>query len=68
MSIVKYSSRITFGLEYHDDRAEADEHGRRVQESGAKVNGGFNHGQPCGRAPEFDHVDEGRELFAVKVP
>jgi hypothetical protein len=65
-NIVKRESRVSFGIAYFDDEAEADRYGRRVQEWGCTYNGGFRDGERCGRDSTWDHVDpDGRQLYAV---
>lgn len=61
--LVRADSRSCFGLEWYDVEAEA-----AAPPSGT-VNGGFLHGMPCGRAPEFDTTEaDGRKLFARRIP
>lgn len=66
---VKKSSRTCFGIEWYATRAEAIARSAFVVKRGDRVNGGYFHGQPCGRASWFDEVDHetGQCLFAVKV-
>jgi hypothetical protein len=67
MAKVKSEARICFALSWYDDEAEAVAEGAKVRATGRTVNGGYFHGMPCDRAPEFDHTDEsGRKLYAVR--
>jgi hypothetical protein len=60
------SSRNCFGVEWYTDELGAEVRGFEVRNH--HVNGGFLHGQKCGRAPSFDHYAGAARLFAVVVP
>ena len=67
MPKVRTDSRVCFALEWYDNEQEAVERGETVEASGHTYNGGMRHGDPCGRTPEFDHIDKetGKQLYAV---
>lgn len=65
MARVDSESRICFALEWYDSEQEADERGERVRQSGQTINGGWNHGSPCGRAAGFDREVDGVKWYAV---
>ncbi len=60
---VKTDSRICFGISYFKTEADA----LAFAKGGTGYyNGGFFHGEPCGRASSHDHVDpEHGKLYAV---
>lgn len=65
---VKTDSRVCFGLEWYAKEDDAVARGKQVYDAGQAVNGGWFHGMPCGRAPQFDYNDaEHGRLFAVTV-
>jgi hypothetical protein len=51
---VRSEGRICFGINWYATEAEALEAAKAVRARGDTYNGGFFHGMPCGRAPEFD--------------
>lgn len=65
---VKVDSRIAFGIEYYTSLTAAEARGRQVRQEGQTYNGGYFHGQPCGRDASWDYTDDthGR-LYAVTV-
>ena len=64
---VRQEGRICFGLAWFDDEQLAIEAGKAVREAGYTVNGGYFHGMPCDRAPEFDSEKDGVKLYAVRT-
>jgi hypothetical protein len=59
-------TRICFGISWFTDEAKAEEYARLVRAAGITYNGGWYHGQPCGRARRFDyHPKDPGNLFAV---
>jgi hypothetical protein len=58
--------RICFGLMWFDHEEKAALAAKIVRERGDCYNGGWSHGQPCGRSPSFDYeTKDGVKLFAV---
>lgn len=66
---VCHDSRTCFGINYYASVAEADLAHKAVRERGDTYNGGWFHGESCGRRPEFDYIDHdyGARLYAVTV-
>jgi hypothetical protein len=64
---VRQEGRICFGLAWFDDEATAIAAGKAVREAGYTVNGGYFHGMPCDRAPEFDGERDGKMQWAVRT-
>lgn len=67
---VRHESRTCFGLLWFEFESDADQYGEAVRKGGGTVNGGFEDGQPCGRASQFD-MDEpvlGFRIYAVRIP
>lgn len=64
---VRQEGRICFGLAWFDNEADAIAAGRAVEAAGYTVNGGYFHGMPCNRAPEFDSEKDGVKLYAVRT-
>lgn len=58
---VRSESRICFGLEWYATLEEAEQVAAYARSRGETYNGGYMHGAPCGRRPEFD----GRSGYAV---
>lgn len=65
MAMVDSESRICFALEWYDSEEEADKRGEQIRAQGDTINGGWNHGSPCGRAPVFDREVDGDTWYAV---
>jgi len=61
---IKRSSRISFGVEWYATLEEAEAISRIVSQR-ETVNGGWRHGEPCGREPSFDMVIDGKMAYAV---
>jgi len=63
---VKIDSRISFGLAYFTTEADANAYATMVEQRGDTRNGGWFHGEPCGREPGFDYIDPTLgKLYAV---
>ena len=65
---VKEDHRICFGVAWFKSESEAKEAGTAMRESGRTVNGGWLHGMPCDRSPEFDYEDPQQgKLYAIRT-
>ena len=63
---IDHQSRISFAIDFYDDEEEAEREGQKVRDAGETRNGGFYHGQPCGRDPAFDAAyADGKKGYAV---
>lgn len=62
----KREERTCFGVAYFRNQNDADAYAAEVRARGLTYNGGWLHGQPCGRAFAFDHTTkEGERFYAV---
>lgn len=68
MAKVKEDSRTCFGIVWYDNEEEAIAVGKKVRDGGGTINGGWNHGAPCDRAPHFDTEVDGKPAYAVMIP
>ncbi len=55
---VKRDSRSCFSIVWFKTEEEALQYHKHVQEAGFTYNGGFYHGQLCGRDRSFDYEDK----------
>lgn len=62
---IRHESRICFGIDYFDSEDAAQAAVKAVRAAGLTYNSGFFDKMPCGRASQFDHVVDGRKLYAV---
>ena len=62
----KHDQRICFGISWFKTEDDAKAYEADVKKRNRRVNGGYFHDMPCGRAPHFDYVDkEHGQLYAV---
>jgi hypothetical protein len=62
---VETDSRICFGIAYFTSESDAILYAADVRRRGCTYNGGFYDGMACGREKRFDHMKDGRKLYAV---
>lgn len=63
---VKTDSRICFAIAWFDDEKLAEEWGEKIKAGGATYNGGWHHGEACGREKGRDYITkDGVKLYAV---
>jgi len=67
---VQVDARIAFTLLYYDTPAAAEQAAEATRAAGNTYNGGWFHGEPCGRETQFDHTpaagpNKGKRLYAV---
>ena len=67
---VHLDARISFTLLYYDTPEVPARAAEATRVAGNTYNGGWFHGEPCGRETQFDHVpaggpNKGKRLYAV---
>ena len=61
---IDHDSRISFGITYFDNQADANEYSDVVKALGITYNGGFYHGMICGRDKGHDKYENRKWTYS----